>query len=85
MTLFSLAPLVWCWITGAALEELGGGTIRIYAHNTLMMVRELTLLAFWYGTMVLMCQPKGKDYKNMFDRPPYVPWGMGLFCAAVEM
>ena len=71
--------------TGAASEELGGHTVRIYAHIALVMLRELTLLAFWFATLVLMCLPKGKDYRNMFVRPPYLAWHFAVLCAVIEM
>ncbi|MCJ1366774.1 hypothetical protein MMC16_005904 [Acarospora aff. strigata] len=46
---------------------------------------EILLLAMWAGTGALMLRPKGKDFRFLFDEPPYVAWGMAVALVGVEL
>ena len=46
---------------------------------------EALIAACWTVTLVLMCLPKGKNFRKLFVEPPYEVWVIGAVVAIVEM
>lgn len=42
-------------------------------------------MGLWTATFVTMILPKGKDYRHALETPPYAPWNVAIFLAALEM
>lgn len=60
-------------------------SIRLHLLYYLRVVFEWVVMAFWAAAFVVMLLPKGKDYKNLFKRPPYGEWYAAVVLAAIEM
>jgi len=56
-----------------------------YILHSLRILLEFILLAFWAAAFVTMLLPKGKDFKLLFEKPPYVEWDCAVALAAIEM
>lgn len=46
---------------------------------------EALVMAVWVAAFVCMILPKGKDFRLALKTPPYVPWNVAIFLAAVQM
>jgi len=49
------------------------------------LLSEFIVLMLWTAVAVAMWLPKGKNFRNLFTRPPYVAWGVGSGVAVGEM
>ena len=45
---------------------------------------DLGNMILWITTTVYMCGSKGKDYRHLFDEPPYFPWGFAAGLAGIQ-
>ena len=45
---------------------------------------ELVMMALWIASFITMLLPKGKDFRNLFDRPPHIVWDVAIAVAVVE-
>lgn len=52
-------------------------------QNTLIM--DGVSFAAWVATFITMCLGKGKDYKHLFDTPPYTAWVCSLVLVIFEI
>lgn len=55
------------------------------ARLVLLAVLDVLLAGCWVATFAVMWVSKGKDYKQLFSRPPYVFWHTATALAAIEM
>jgi len=49
------------------------------------MIIELIIMVLWGTTLVTMTLPKGKDFKHLFDEPPYWKWSIAVVLAILGM
>lgn len=42
---------------------------------------DATIMGLWSATFVLMCLPKGKDFRHLFETPSYYTWAVAAVCA----
>ena len=57
----------------------------IYLFRSFRVLSELIIIALWSGAFVTMLLPKGKDFRLLFQRPPFVQWDCAAVLAAIEM
>jgi len=48
-------------------------------------ILEWVLIGFWSAAFITMLLNKGKDFKLLFDKPPYTEWIVAAVLAAIEM
>lgn len=60
-------------------------TLSTYLFHFLRLLFELLLIALWCAAFVTMLLPKGKDFRLLFHRPPYVEWICAVVLAAIEL
>ena len=60
-------------------------TLSTYLVHFLRVLFELILIALWCAAFVTMLLPKGKDFRLLFNRPPYVQWNCAAVFAAIEL
>lgn len=46
---------------------------------------EIVLLGFWAATFITMMLSKGKDFRNLFKRPPYWEWVLAATLAFMQV
>ena len=49
------------------------------------VITEIILIAFWTAAFISMLLPKGKDYRQLFDKPPYVWWDIAILISVFQM
>ena len=83
---FFLPFFYFIWLKPHTPRVVSGGSLaRMYGDFALAITREVLLCGFWIATFITMMLPKGKDFKHMFDQPPYTSWIFSILCAAMEM
>ena len=60
-------------------------TLYTYLIHFLRVLFEFFLIALWCAAFVTMLLPKGKDFRLLFHRPPYVQWDCAAVLAAIEL
>lgn len=60
-------------------------TLSTYLFHVLRVLYEFLLIALWCAAFVTMLLPKGKDFRLLFDKPPYVQWDCAAVFAAIEL
>ena len=58
--------------------------VRGHLIHFLRIVSELVMMALWIAVFITMLLPKGKDFRNLFDRPPHILWDVAIAIAVVE-
>lgn len=59
--------------------------LTAYLIHFLRVLSEFILIALWCAAFVTMLLPKGKDFRLLFHRPPYVQWDCAVALAAIEL
>lgn len=59
--------------------------LSTYLFHFLRVLFEFVLIALWCAAFVTMLLPKGKDFRLLFHRPPYVQWDCAIVLAAIEV
>ena len=54
-------------------------------RHSVFAIVELILAIFWAVAFVTMLFPKGKDFRLLFHKPPYIEWVCAIVLAGVEM
>lgn len=60
-------------------------TLSTYLFHFVRVLVEFLLIALWCAAFVTMLLPKGKDFRLLFHRPPYVQWYCAAVFAAIEL
>lgn len=60
-------------------------TLSTHLIHFLRVLSEFFLIALWCAAFVTMLLPKGKDFRLLFHRPPYVQWDCAVALAAIEL
>ncbi|CAF9917215.1 hypothetical protein IMSHALPRED_003505 [Imshaugia aleurites] len=60
-------------------------TLSTHLFHFFRLVFEFLLIALWCAAFVTMLLPKGKDFRLLFHRPPYVQWDCAVVLAAIEL
>ncbi|KAL6716908.1 hypothetical protein ACLMJK_004820 [Lecanora helva] len=58
---------------------------RAFFLHFMRVIAEFVLIALWSATFATMLLPKGKDFKLLFERPPYAEWDVAACLSAFEM
>ena len=59
-------------------------TLSTYLFHFIRVLVEILLITFWGAAFITMLLPKGKDFRLLFYRPPYVKWDCAVVLAAIE-
>ena len=49
------------------------------------VIFEFIMMALWTASFITMLLPKGKDFRLLFNKPPYVEWDVAVALAALEV
>ena len=60
-------------------------TLSTYLIYFVRVLSDFILIALWCAASVTMLLPKGKDFRLLFDRPPYVQWDCAVVLAVIEL
>ena len=60
-------------------------TLSTYLFHFLRVLVEFLFIALWCATFVTMLLPKGKDFRLLFHKPPYVQWYCAVVFAVTEL
>ncbi|KAK3177000.1 hypothetical protein OEA41_008326 [Lepraria neglecta] len=56
-----------------------------YVLRFMRVVFEFVMMALWAAAFVTMLLPKGKDFRLLFNKPPYAEWDIAVVLAAFQV
>ena len=59
---------------------VGGFILRFWR-----IILEFVMIAVWSASFITMLLPKGKDYRKLFNSPPYAEWDVAAVIASFQM
>ena len=58
--------------------------VRGHLIHFLRIVSEFIMMALWIASFITMLLPKGKDYRDLFDKPPHIVWDIAIAITILE-
>ena len=67
-------------------RDLSNSTaVGSYVLRFVRVVFEFVMMALWAAAFVTMLLPKGKDFRLLFNKPPYAEWDVAVVLAAFQV